>query len=294
MYLALDDYLEKQKTTIMNQLSSALETVEIPERLKASMAYSLKAGGKRIRPVLMLASNQAYEANQAKVIKSALALEMVHTYSLIHDDLPAMDDDNLRRGKPTNHKQFDEATAILAGDALLTYSFELISSDESLTNQEKVFLVRELAMASGPSGMVAGQMLDTEAEENAVSLEELEKIHTLKTGALLTFAIISGAYLGQASESQLAYLRTFSYYLGLIFQVQDDLLDEIGDEEKLGKPVGSDAENDKSTYPKLLGLAGAKLKKMEYVELAKQALKEASASDSYLMELTEYISARDH
>jgi len=286
--------MEQQKDIIMQAMCNLIESLDIPQTLKGSMLYSLQAGGKRLRPILLAASNAAYEQNAKSIQSSAIALEMIHTYSLIHDDLPAMDDDDFRRGKPTNHKQFDEATAILAGDALLTYSFELIATDPVLTDKQKVDLIAMLSKASGPSGMVAGQILDMEAEKRLVVLEELERIHALKTGALLEFAIVSGAYLGNASEEQLSYLKTFAYYIGLIFQVQDDLLDETGDPEKLGKPVGSDVANEKSTYPKLLGLEAAVKMKENYVNKAKTALKAAGAEDSYLMALTDLISKRDH
>src|SRR5699024_3377679 len=210
----------------MNQLNKA-------SRLQKSMPYSYHAGGKRLRLILLLASYEAYQDNVEKAMVVATALEMIHTYSLIHDDLPAMDDDDLRRGQPTNHKVFDEATAILAGDALLTYSFECIAEDSILTNEEKVKLMKWLSRASGPKGMVAGQILDLQAENKAVTIKELEKIHTLKTGELIQFAVIAGAYLGQATEEQLEHLKRFSHYLGLIFQIQDDILDVTGDQYKI-------------------------------------------------------------
>src|SRR5690625_4325257 len=184
-----EQYLARYKQLIDKMSVKEIEQLNIPDNLKASMVYSLQAGGKRIRPLLLFASYQAYEEDIDKVLLTAVALEMIHTYSLIHDDLPAMDDDDLRRGKPTNHKVFDEATAILAGDALLTYSFEIISDDPLLTDMEKVHLIRLLSQASGPKGMVAGQILDMEAENIPVTLEKLENIHELKTGQLLTFAI---------------------------------------------------------------------------------------------------------
>src|SRR5690625_1592167 len=203
------------------------------------MSYSLFAGGKRLRPILLLASYNTFASNKEKVFKTAAALEMIHTYSLIHDDLPAMDDDDYRRGKLTNHKVFDEATAILAGDALLTYSFEIIAEDPSLNDVEKVYLLRMLSKKSGPKGMVAGQILDLAYENKDITLEQLEEIHHLKTGQLLKFPILAGAFLGNATEEELKYLEEFAHYIGLIFQIQDDILDVIGDEEKLGKPVGS-------------------------------------------------------
>lgn len=290
----LIDYLDKQKKIMHDALDKYIKGLEVPENLKQSMHYSLMAGGKRLRPVLLLASYEAYGETPEKVISTAAALEMIHTYSLIHDDLPAMDDDDFRRGKPTNHKVFNEATAILAGDALLTYSFQIISEDPLLTNAEKVEIIKMLASSSGPKGMVGGQILDMEAETKTVSLEDMERIHALKTGELLRFAIHIGAFLGGATENQLRSLNRFSYYLGLIFQVQDDILDVTGDKEKLGKPTGSDEGNNKSTYPKLLGIEGAIKQKAKYVELAKQALKEAGVSDSLLMQLTDHFSHRDH
>lgn len=292
----LTDYINRKKNIIHEEMKAYLHKLSIPNRLKDSMLYSLESGGKKLRPVLLAASYQTYsDDNLKKVLSPAIALEMIHTYSLIHDDLPAMDDDDLRRGKPTNHIYFDEATAILAGDALLTYSFEIIAKDSYLTDTQKVRLIQLLSEKSGPKGMVSGQILDMEAEKNMATIEELETIHTLKTGALLNFAVIAGAYLGGASDEHIKYLEEFSYYLGLIFQVQDDILDITGDPEKLGKPVGSDEGNQKSTYPKLLGLDGAKEKKRHYLTKAREALVKADAKESsYLFALTDYLTKRDH
>lgn len=289
----IQSYINRNKTTIENKIKHYISRLEIPERLESSMAYSLNAGGKRLRPVLMVASFEAYNESYEKVLTSAAALEMIHTYSLIHDDLPAMDDDDYRRGKLTNHKQFDEATAILAGDALLTYSFEIISNDPLLSNSQKVHIINHLAKCSGPAGMVGGQIMDMKAEKQKVSIEELENIHALKTGELLRFAIHTGAYLGEASAEELVYLDEFAHYLGLVFQVQDDILDVIGDEKQLGKRIGSDEDNAKSTYPNLLGLEGAKKKKTLYVQRAKDALIQAKADQSYLMDLVDFFSNRD-
>ncbi|MFD2751373.1 polyprenyl synthetase family protein [Virgibacillus siamensis] len=290
----LDRYIEEGKMVTEEKMTNELRNLEIPEQLKQSMLYSIEAGGKRLRPILMMASCGAYSSDRSKVLSTAVALEMIHTYSLIHDDLPAMDNDNLRRGKPTNHKAFDEATAILAGDALLTYSFELITQDSRLTDRQKVFLTGSLSQASGPKGMVAGQILDMDAETKDVTLEELETIHMFKTGELVKFAVKAGAFIGNASAEQLTYLDEFAHYLGLIFQVQDDILDVTGDPEKIGKPVGSDEENEKNTYPRLLGLDGAIEKKHHYVNKAKEALENAGADSSYLMLLTDYFSNREY
>lgn len=294
MHKQLKSYLDYYRGELQKAYNAYFDKIDLPPNLKKSMLYSLDAGGKRLRPVLLLASYEIYGQDVKRAMSAAVALEMIHTYSLIHDDLPAMDDDDYRRGMPTNHKQFDEATAILAGDALLTYSFELILDDPLLTSEEKVVLAKELAVCSGPKGMVGGQILDMEAEQQAVSLEDMEKIHALKTGELIRFAIFAGAYLAKANEEQLTYLEKYAYYLGLIFQVQDDILDVSGEEEKLGKPVGSDEDNEKSTYPKLLGLDGARKQKAIYVEKAYENLRSAGAEDSLLCALTDYFSERDH
>lgn len=294
MRVPLDEYLNNRKQFLENEINQRFQELPIPDQLKESMLYSLQAGGKRIRPILLFASFEVFEKHIKKTVSTAIALEMIHTYSLIHDDLPAMDDDDYRRGQLTNHKKFDEATAILAGDALLTYSFELIATDPLLSDTEKVEMVKQLAKASGPLGMVGGQILDLAAENRTVSLEEMEKIHELKTGELLKFAVYAGAYLGNATEEQLTYLTEFAHYAGLIFQVQDDILDVTGTDEVLGKPAGSDLDNNKSTYPRLLGLDGAIRKKENYVSAAKQALAAADIIDSQLHALIDYISNRDH
>ena len=290
----LDQYMEQKKQMIYEEMRRYLAHTQIPNQLRESMLYSIEAGGKRLRPILLTASYETYHNEPEKVLSVAIALEMIHTYSLIHDDLPSMDDDDYRRGRLTNHRVFDEATAILAGDALLTYSFEIIAGDRSLTDVQKTTIMRMLAKASGPKGMVAGQTLDMKAEDHVITLEELEDIHTRKTGGLIRFAVKAGAYVGGAADYQLKHLDEFAHLLGLIFQVQDDILDVIGDEEKLGKPVGSDETNHKSTYPGLLGLDGAKARKANYTDKAKAALKAADAEDSYLMLLTNYFSSRDH
>lgn len=290
----LKGYLDKYRKELEQAYNHYFSQLDIPSNLKQSMLYSLEAGGKRLRPILMFASYEVYGTSIKKVMSSAAVLEMIHTYSLIHDDLPAMDDDDYRRGKPTNHKQFNEATAILAGDALLTYSFELISKDPLLSSDEKVQLIQLLSETIGPKGMLAGQILDKEAEKQAVLLEEMERIHALKTGELIRIAIFAGAYLGGASEKQLNHLTEYAYYLGLIFQVQDDILDITGHASKIGKPVGSDEQNEKSTYPKLLGLDGAIRQKEFYIDKAFNSLRLADAEDSLLRGLTKYISERDH
>ncbi|WP_343063187.1 polyprenyl synthetase family protein [Halobacillus locisalis] len=292
--MQLQSYLEGKRELINEQLETYVRDYSQPGRLQDAMLYSIKAGGKRLRPILLMATADAFGAKPEKTMAVAAALEMIHTYSLIHDDLPAMDNDDLRRGKPTSHKQFDEATAILAGDALLTLSSQIITEDPTLTDAERVFLVRELSKASGARGMVEGQMQDMLSEDKAITLEQLEWIHTNKTGQLLKFAIVAGAYIGEGSPEQLADMTKMGEALGLIFQIQDDILDVTGDADKLGKPVGSDEGNHKSTYPQLLGLEGAKKQKDHYVELAQRTLLKVNISESVLSELIFHLSKRDH
>lgn len=193
MTVSIDTFILEGKKIIEEQLTTLLSNEGVPSKLYDSMRYSMDAGGKRLRPILLFTSYDAFAKNKEKTYRTAVALEMIHTYSLIHDDLPAMDDDDYRRGKSTNHKKFDEATAILAGDGLLTYSFELITKDDLLSAEEKVFIIDLLAHSAGPAGMIGGQILDIEGENKAITLEELEEIHQLKTGKLITFAIVTGA-----------------------------------------------------------------------------------------------------
>ena len=223
------------------------------ERLKEAMLYSIHAGGKRLRPLLVLTTVAAFQKEmETQDYQVAASLEMIHTYSLIHDDLPAMDDDDLRRGKPTNHKVFGEATAILAGDGLLTGAFQLLSLSQ-LGLSEKVLLMQQLAKAAGNQGMG-----DIEGEKVSLTLEELAAVHEKKTGALIEFALIAGGVLANQTEEVIGLLTQFAHHYGLAFQIRDDLLDATSTEADLGKKVGRDEALNKSTYPALLGIAGAK------------------------------------
>ncbi|MFC0522666.1 polyprenyl synthetase family protein [Pontibacillus salicampi] len=294
MTQSLKTYMDNRMELINQQLEQFVYALEIPARLQESMLYSIRAGGKRIRPILMLAACEAYGESSHRALAVACAVEMIHTYSLIHDDLPAMDDDDVRRGQLTNHKQFDEATAILAGDGLLTTAFYVIANQDALTDQEKSYLIKELSKASGPEGMVAGQMLDMEGENKRLDIKHLEAIHKRKTGELLRFSAVGGAYIGGATDSQLKEIEVYAGYLGLLFQIQDDILDVIGDEQDLGKPVGSDESNRKSTYPQLLGLEGAIEQKEHYAQKAKEALWKAGVDSTYLEDIIDYISNRNN
>ena len=222
-----------------------------------SMKYSLTAGGKRVRPMLLLAVIKSLDGEVEKGYDTAAALEYVHTYSLIHDDLPAMDNDELRRGKPTNHIVFGEAIAILAGDALLTQAFEIVGKS-AITLEQKVALTIALAQASGSNGMVAGQVEDIEGEGKSLSLADLKAIHDKKTGKLMQFAIFAGCILADAPVKVQKLLGQFAEHFGLAFQIRDDILDVIGNVAELGKNTGQDEENSKSTYPHLMTLPGAK------------------------------------
>ncbi|MCM3147151.1 polyprenyl synthetase family protein [Bacillus sp. FSL W8-1143] len=292
----LNEFLTTRKQAIEDYLFTYVQELTIPEDLKSSMLYSLKAGGKRLRPVLVLALLNAYGKNEEDGIPVGCAVEMIHTYSLIHDDLPCMDDDDLRRGKPTNHKVYGEATAVLAGDALLTESFRLITSQlsSSVSADKKLRIVDELVKSAGALGMVGGQFDDMEAEQKQVSLAELESIHARKTGKLLTFSVAAGAMLAGASDDDIEKLREFSYHIGIAFQIRDDILDLEGSEEKIGKRVGSDTANEKSTYPSLLTLSGAKEKLHEHISRAKEIVSNLQLEQQLLHDLCDLIASRDH
>jgi len=232
---------------------------EPPERVHSAIRWSLFAGGKRFRPALLLAAGQTFGASDAILIRTACALEMIHTYSLIHDDLPSMDDDELRRGRPTCHVKFDEATAILAGDALQTLAFQTIAEDEHLSAQLRVQLIAEIARAAGtPEGMVAGQAHDLDAESQEVTNAELERIHHRKTGALIRAAARCGAIIAGVNEDELMAITDYATNLGLLFQITDDLLDVTATAADLGKTPGKDARSRKATYPALYGMEAAR------------------------------------
>ena len=270
----------------------------IPVRLLESMEYSLLAGGKRLRPVLTLswASLLAPEdpSMADKVMPFAASLECIHTYSLIHDDLPAMDDDDLRRGKPSNHKQFDEATAILAGDGLLTEAFGLMSAASIIKGLPADRVLRAifvLAQAAGAGGMVGGQAVDMEfTGRDSVSLDELRQMHAMKTGALITAACECGAILSGAGEKDVENAREFGKSIGVAFQIVDDVLDVVSDTETLGKPAGSDEAMGKSTYPALLGLDESKRLASQHIDTAVNRLSGYAGSEQeFLVQLARYI-----
>ena len=289
----LQDYLRERIGLIEAALDKYLPAVDtLPSRLHDAMRYSVFAGGKRIRPVLLLAACDAVGGELRRALPAACAVELVHGYSLIHDDLPAMDDDDFRRGKPTNHKVYGEATAILAGDGLLTEAFILLSNpeiweDEPLGRSSEVIHI--LAKNAGSRGMVGGQVVDMESEEKPVDLPTLEYIHTHKTGALILAAIEIGAVIGGATEEQKRALCRYGEAAGLAFQVADDILDIVADESELGKDVGSDRQRGKATYPALLGLAGARQRAGELQQIALSSLDIFGESARPLREIARYI-----
>ncbi|TFE03189.1 polyprenyl synthetase family protein [Jeotgalibacillus salarius] len=287
----LEQFSSTQKSLIEEELISAIKSLETPAKLKESMLYSVKAGGKRIRPLLLLAVIKTFGQDTKKGLKTAAALEMIHTYSLIHDDLPSMDDDDLRRGLPTNHKVFGEAVAILSGDALLTKSFELVV-DSPIADQSKVKIIAMLANAAGAEGMVGGQMADIEGENASLSLEQLESVHRRKTGRLLEFAAAAGGVISGLNEDELKKLRMYAEHIGLAFQIRDDILDVEGNEEEIGKPVGSDESRQKSTYPSILGMEKAKEKLAFHLTQARKILRDLHQEPALLVDLADLIAKR--
>jgi geranylgeranyl diphosphate synthase type II len=291
--------LETTWEAFRSRINAALEKyvlqgTDCPSQLQSAMAYSLLAGGKRLRPVLVLLACEACGGEPDTALPAACALEMVHTYSLIHDDLPAMDDDDLRRGRPTNHKVYGEALAILAGDALLTLAFELVARDVQ-PPQVAAACCADLANAAGAVGMVAGQVADLEAETSGVaSLEILEGIHRRKTGRLLCSALTMGARIAQADGDTLTRLREYGLRIGLAFQITDDLLDVRGNAEKIGKGVNKDAALGKLTYPSMLGVEASEQRASALIDEACELLEPMGARAQPLRDLAQFILHRDH
>lgn len=285
--------LKKTSEEVNQALKEHLPTGR-PEIIHESMAYSVDAGGKRLRPALVLWVARLFGAN-AQVMPVACALEMIHTYSLIHDDLPCMDDDALRRGKPTNHVIYGEAIALLAGDALLTRAFEVLASTLA-TGADPVRLLKVISLiadAAGSRGMIGGQVVDIQSEGKQIDLETLKFMHAKKTGALFKASILGSALLCGASEKDLARLEQFAEYLGLTFQITDDILDVVGDEAKLGKPIGSDEQHDKATYVSLLGLDEARGLAQETCQRAKDVLAPYGEKAQIFHQLMDYILERE-
>lgn len=300
-------YLEEKQSLVESELtgclppageSAALNVSQIcddtPEELYEAMAYSLFAGGKRIRPILCIAAAELFGCSGKYVIRAACALEILHTYSLVHDDLPAMDNDDFRRGRPTNHRVYGEATAILAGDALLTLAFNILSNldETSVPALKTVGIIRALSRAAGCTGMVGGQSLDIRNEGRKLSLDEMRDIHRRKTGALIEASVEIGGILGDACTDDMIVLKRYGSALGLLFQIVDDILDVVGEKSKMGKTPGKDIAQGKATYPELLGLKGAGLEAEKAAAAAECALDDLSRPAPVLRGFVKYLSER--
>lgn len=279
--------------TLLNEYMPKEEGYQ--ETIMKAMNYSLKAGGKRLRPILTLESCKIVGGNEEDAIPFAMAIEMIHTYSLIHDDLPALDNDDLRRGKPTNHKVFGEAMATLAGDALLNYAFEVMlsSSIDKKDSNKYLKAINEVAKHAGIYGMIGGQVVDVESENKIIDKDKLDFIHLNKTAAMIVGCMRAGAIVGGATEEELEKVTKYGRNIGLSFQIVDDILDITGDEVKLGKPIGSDIENHKSTYPSLLGLEKSREIARQLIEEGKSSIDGLSSEIDFLNQLGDYIISRD-
>ena len=295
--MPLNARLKQQADKIEAALETALAEKDLPKRLKDAMSYAVLGGGKRVRPFLVLEIASLYGADE-KALSSALAIEAIHCYSLAHDDLPAMDDDDLRRGRPSLHKAFDEATAILAGDALLTLGFDLIANDNTLSAESRVALTALLAKTAGGEGMVGGQMLDLAAEgrfeaaQAPLSAEEILHLQALKTGALFRFSCLAGAMAADAPESDLTALSHYAHSLGLAFQISDDILDATGSSEEIGKTAGKDAKSNKGTLVSLWGLEKTRAALQTAIEDGQTALEALPYDTGILAELLAFMATR--
>ena len=292
--LDLGKLFVESKVLIEAELDTLLPAAELePRRVHQAIRWSVFAGGKRFRPTLLLVTGQTFGAPVELLVRPACALEMIHTYSLIHDDLPSMDDDDLRRGRPTCHVRFDEATAILAGDALQTLAFRTIAEHDALPADVRIRLIKELSTAAGtPEGMVAGQALDIEAEAREVNKSELDQIHRFKTGALITAAVRSGAIIAKANDDELRAVTNYASHLGLLFQILDDLLDVTATENELGKTPGKDARSSKATYPGLYGVNETQAAAVNAHRAACSALSDIKRSTDELRYIADFTLSR--
>ncbi|AOY57816.1 MULTISPECIES: polyprenyl synthetase family protein [Desulfococcus] len=288
----LKRYLAEKRRTVNAALDRLCGEADSPFRIVQAMRYSLLAEGKRLRPILCIAAAEAVGGGETHALIPACALEMIHTYSLIHDDLPAMDNDDLRRGRPTNHIQFDEATALLAGDALLTMAFEVLAEgaeQEGPDPTRRLKVIREIAVAAGCKGMIEGQMRDLAAEGLVLDATSLEAMHSLKTGALIRASVAAGAISGGADADRINALLHYADRIGLAFQVTDDLLNVEGDPLVMGKAVGTDRNRGKSTYPALMGLEGSRRFSHELIQEALAAISQFDDRSEPLRAIAGYI-----
>ena len=287
--------LEDRIRLIDNSLDCYIPMLSNPQsKIYEAMRYSLFAGGKRLRPILMLEVSKIFGSDWDNIKEFACALEKIHTYSLIHDDLPAMDNDNLRRGMPTNHIKFDEATAILAGDALLNKAFEVVASASHIKPDLFMRALQFLSNASGTEGMIGGQIVDIDSEGKEISIDKLKYIHSLKTGALIRTACVVGAILSDASADDISAIDEYAINTGIAFQIRDDILDITGNASDLGKPIGSDAELNKCTYVSILGIEKSEELVKEYSDKAKNAILKFGDKADFLVRLTDYLITRNN
>jgi len=287
----LKTYLQLKRQQVNDRLVRSLPTAA-SSTIADAMVYSVMAGGKRLRPVLCLAAAETVGGRSEDAINTAVAIELIHTYSLIHDDLPAMDDDVLRRGKPTCHVAYDEATAILTGDALLTLAFQLLASPQGTAGvpaDRRLQVIDLIAAAAGYEGMIGGQMADIDSEGSRIDLSRLEQLHLMKTGALINAAITTGGILGGGTSEQIRHLHQYAQNIGLAFQIIDDILNVEGDPALLGKAVGTDQEKKKSTYPALLGLVESRKLAANRVKEALQALEYFDRKADPLRAIAKYV-----
>ena len=294
--MGIKAYLKKKKTLVDRALESHVPKAKTyPPAVFEAMRYSLFAGGKRVRPILAIAAAEALGAKPAGLLPIASALEMIHTYSLVHDDLPAMDNDDFRRGRPTCHKVYGEAIAILAGDGLLTLAFEVLSDPRRLAAvpaNRMLAIIREISTASGVFGMVGGQVVDIQSEGKDVDIATLDYIHTHKTGALIRASVRAGALYARANDRKLRALTRYGEYAGLAFQIADDILDLTGTQEELGKDIGSDLKKGKKTFPSFYGIEESRRRAREVADRAVAALADFDRKADPLRELARYIVQR--
>ena len=290
--MQVKDFLDNSRNLIEKKLDEVMPLHTGVSDINDAARYSLLAGGKRVRPLLMIASAQAVGVEGTKFLPVACGLEMIHTYSLVHDDLPAMDDDDYRRGRLTNHKVYGEAKAILAGDALLTKAFEVMLGQEEVAAQVLIEVVKDIAVYAGDTGMIGGQTIDLEAEKNIISMDTLKKMHMAKTGALFKAAVVSGGKLAGADNTQLQALEVYAENYGLAFQITDDILDVTGDAEQMGKTPGSDERKQKYTYVSAYGLEKAQQMAQQHVNEAVSQISIFGENSVYLKNLVQMLIAR--
>ncbi len=296
--ITFDQYFAEKRELINNHIADTIPTENVPAILRDAINYSLLAGGKRIRPILTIACYEAFGLDSDPIVLSACSVEMLHTYSLIHDDLPIMDNDDMRRGKPTNHKVYGDGIALLAGDALLTHAFGNLAKElsrlETVSRPRALQIIEEFAHYTGAAGMVGGQVVDFKGESDLTGLAQVIYIHEHKTADLVIFAVRLGAILAGADERQMGALTNFAKKIGIAFQIQDDILDIVGDPTKMGKTTGSDAANEKLTYPFYKGVKQSQQDVIQLINEAKKEIQMIDIDPRRLEEIADLLIIRDY